>query len=120
MIQKYAAALLPAIVTLLGALQLAIANGIVDETEAGQLIALFAGVLITWVVPLVPGRWAGALKTGAAIVAAVATLIVPLLIGFTWQGLLIFAIAALSALATEIGVQLRTDTGGRHSLKAAL
>jgi hypothetical protein len=108
MLRKYAAAILPAIIILLGALQTALADGIVDVTEGGQLIALTAGVGGTYLVRLVDGPWAGALKTGSAILAAIATLIIPLVLGFSWQALVIVALAALQVLATEIGVQYRT------------
>lgn len=105
--KKYLAALLPGFIILFGGLQTALADDRIDAVEGGQLIALTAGVLITFVVPIVDGRWAGLLKTGAAMVAAVATLIIPLFLGFSWQALVIVALAALSALATEIGVQVR-------------
>lgn len=108
-LRKYAAAILPALIILFGAVQVAIADGTVNETEGGQLLALIAGLVITFWVPLTKGRWAGALKTGAAILAAVATLIIPLVSGFSWTALLVFGIAALQALATEIGVQVRRD-----------
>lgn len=106
-VKKYLAALLPGIIILFGGLQTALADERIDATEGGQLLALTAGVLLTYVVPIVGGKWAGLLKTGSAILAAVATLIIPLVLGFSWQSLVIFALAALSALATEIGVQVR-------------
>lgn len=106
-LRKYAAALLPAGVILFGAVQTAIADGRVTNEEGGQLIALVAGLVVTYLVPLVGGRWAGLLKTGSAILAAVATLIIPLIAGFSWTSLLIVAIAVLNALATEIGVNVR-------------
>lgn len=105
--KKYLAALLPGIIILFGGLQTALADERIDATEGGQLLALTAGVLLTYVVPIVDGKWAGLFKTGSAILAAVATLIIPLILGFSWQSLVIFALAALSALATEIGVQVR-------------
>lgn len=118
--RQYAAALLPAAVALLAALQTALADGLVDQTEAGQLIALFAGVGITYFVPLAKGPWAGALKTGFAALAAIATLIIPLLVGFTWQSLVIFALAILQAIATEIGVHARTDVARELNVVASL
>lgn len=107
--KKYAAALLPGFIILFGGLQTALADDRIDSIEGGQLLALTAGVLVTFVVPVVDGRWRGLFKTGSAIFAAVATLIIPLVLGFTWQSLVIFALAALSALATEIGVQVRSE-----------
>ncbi|MCJ1687796.1 hypothetical protein [Rathayibacter sp. VKM Ac-2927] len=116
MIQKYLAALLPGFILIFGALQTALADELIDDVEAGQLLALVAGAITTFGVPLLKGRWAGGLKTGAAILAAIATLILPLIYGFTWQALVIVVLAALSALATEIGVNARQDTEqrGRH------
>lgn len=106
--RTYAAAILPGLIILLGSLQTAIADGIVTEAEAGQLIFALAGVIATYLAPLFKGTWAGFFKTGSAVLAAVATLIVPLVLGFSWSSLVIFALAALTALATEIGVQVRT------------
>lgn len=107
--KKYLAALLPGFIILFGGLQTALADDRIDSVEGGQLLALTAGVLVTFVVPIVDGHWRGLFKTGSAIFAAVATLIIPLVLGFSWQALVIFALAALSALATEIGVQVRND-----------
>lgn len=109
MLRKYAAAILPALIILLGALQTALADNVIDQVEAGQLLALVAGVITTYFVPLVDGRWSGLLKTGAAVLAAIATMILPLVFGFTWQALVIVALAALNAIATEIGVQSRVE-----------
>jgi hypothetical protein len=120
-IQKYLAALLPAAILLFGGLQTALSDERIDGTEAGQLLALFAGLAITYAVPLARGAWAGLFKTGFAILAAVATLVVPLITGFTWQSLIIVILAALSALATEIGVNARQDAEykGRHEATPA-
>lgn len=109
MFRKYAAAILPAIIILLGALQTALADNIIDQVEAGQLLALVAGVVATYMVPLVDGRWAGALKTSMAILAAIATLLIALLVDFSWQALIIVALAGLQVLATEIGVHVRVE-----------
>lgn len=107
--RTYAAAILPAAIIFLGSLQAAIADGTITEIEGGQLIAVFAGVGITYFVPLFGGVWRGLFKTGFAALAAVATLVVPLMFGFSWSALVIFALAVLGAIATEIGVQVRTS-----------
>ncbi|MWV50052.1 hypothetical protein GRS96_12310 [Rathayibacter sp. VKM Ac-2803] len=119
MIRNYLAALLPGLILLVASLQAALDDQTVDQTEAGQLLALLAGVITTYLVPLLRGRWAGGLKTGAAILAAIATLILPLILGFTPQDLVIVIYAALSALATEIGAKVREDgqRDGRHEAK---
>ncbi|PPH99740.1 hypothetical protein C5C95_06245 [Rathayibacter sp. AY1B7] len=121
MLDRYLAALLPAAILLFGGLQTALSDERIDGTEAGQLLALFAGLAITYAVPLAKGAWAGLFKTGFAILAAIATLIVPLITGFTWQSLVIVVLAALSALATEIGVNARQDSTrqGRHEATTA-
>lgn len=107
---KFGAALLPALGILLGALQLAVRDNVIDETEGGQLLALVAGLVVTYLVPLVQKGPAGLLKTGAAILAAVATLIIPLFTGgATWESIIVFALAVVNAVLTEIGVQARKD-----------
>lgn len=107
---KYAAALLPAIGILFGALQVILADDTIDDTEKGQLIVLVAGLVGTFILPLVKGwRFAGVLKVGAAVVAAVGTLIVPLFSGFEASTWLIFGVAVLNALAAEIGVDMRKE-----------
>lgn len=107
---KYAAALLPAAGILLGVLQVILADNLVDEGEGGQLIALVAGLVLTFGLPLLKSwRWAGALKTGAAVLAAVATLIVPLFTGLSLSELLVFLLAVVNAIAVQIGVDMRKD-----------
>lgn len=62
--KKYLAALLPGIIILFGGLQTALADERIDSVEGSQLLALTAGILVTFVVPIVDGRWAGLFKTG--------------------------------------------------------
>lgn len=120
MIRNYLAAILPAIILLFGALQTALADEHIDGTEGGQLLALAAGLVGSYGLKVVSGRWAGLLKTGSAILAAVATLIIPLVTGFTWEALVILCLAAFSALATEIGVEVRAAAQGRHAASTPL
>lgn len=111
LIQKYGAALLPAAITLFGALQVVLQDDVIDEVEGGQLIALVATLVVTYLVPLTNTSWAGVLKTGAAILGAVATLIIPLFNGGAdWNSIIVVALAVLNALATEIGVQARVTS----------
>lgn len=108
MFQKYAAALISIALVAFAFLKTAFADTL-DAAEVWQLIALVAGAVITFLVPLVPAKWSGALKTGAAVLAAVATAIVP----FALQGYIspeqwtIVALALLNALGVEVGVQAR-------------
>jgi hypothetical protein len=108
MFQKYAAAVISILLTAFAFLKTAFADEL-DAAELWQLIALVAGAVITFLVPLVPGKWAGALKTGAAALAAVATAVVPFALQgtLTYEQLSIVALALLNALGVEVGVQAR-------------
>lgn len=110
MIQKYGAALISIALVAFGFLKSAFRDDL-DAAEVWQLVALVAGAVLTFLVPLVGGRWAGLLKTGAAAVAAAATAIVP----FALQGYLtpeqwtIVILAVLTVLGVEVGVQARVS-----------
>ena len=110
MIQKYGAALISIALVAFGFLKTAFADNL-DAAEVWQLVALVAGAALTFLVPLVRGKWAGLLKTGAAALAAAATAIVP----FALQGYLtpeqwtIVILAVLTALGVEVGVQARVS-----------
>lgn len=107
--QKYAAALLPGIGVLLTALQVMYGDRKFSLEERGQLIVLVAGLFLTYGLPLLKRfKWASILKTGAAVLAAIGTLVVPTFFtGFSGQTLLVFLLALVNALATEIGVKMR-------------
>jgi hypothetical protein len=108
MIQKYGAALISIALVAFAFLKTALADEL-DLAEVSQLVALVAGAVIVYFVPLLSGPWAGGLKTGAAVVAAAATAIVP----FVLQGTItpeqwtIVALAVLNALGVEVGVNAR-------------
>jgi len=112
---RYAAAFLPLAVLVLGVLDAAQRAGgsLFGWQTIIQLVILLATTGASFWLPLVPGRWAGALKTGAAIVGAVASALVATIPDggqFTTATLILFLTAAVKAVATEIGVQIRTDT----------
>jgi len=111
LLAKFAPALLPMAVLLLGGLQNAYADNTVTDTEMWQLIALGAGALVTFIVPLLQGPWAAGLKTGANVLAAVAALIIPMLPQFEWStsAVLFVVVGAIQALSAEIGVGVRLD-----------
>lgn len=111
LLAKFAPALLPLAVLLLGGLQTAFADNDISSTEVWQLIALSAGALVTFIVPLLKGPWAAGLKTGANVLAAVAALIIPILPQFEWSAtsVLFIVIGAIQALAAQIGVDIRLD-----------
>lgn len=112
---KYLVALVAIILAVLNALQVAVVGGI-ERAEVAQLVIVGAGALIAIAVPLVPGKWAGLLKTGLSIVIALATALAPLLITgtITLEQWITVILAGVQALAVQIGVSVRTD-----SVKAA-
>lgn len=110
--KKYATALLSLFVIVVGALQAAMLDNVFAPDEGGQLLALTAFGVVTFIVPLTAGLWAGVLKTGASVVGAVATLVVPLILNsgeLSAQNWIIIVAAIINALATELGVQIRKD-----------
>lgn len=110
-LKKYAPALLPIVIIVVTFLT-SVGQRAITPGDLWQLAALVAGAVVTYLVPLSSGVWPGVLKTGAAIVAAAATAAVPLVTQghLTYQNWLIIVLAALSALATEIGVQVHKAT----------
>lgn len=121
MIQKYGAALISIALVAFAFLKTAFAgDGILDAAEVWQLVALVAGAILTFLLPLVPLAWAGALKTGAAAVAALATAIIPFALQgtLTYEQIAIVALAVLNALGVEIGVQARASGIVTHAAAA--
>jgi hypothetical protein len=110
---RYAAALLPLAVLVLGVLDAAQRSGasLLGWQTIIQLVILLATTGASFWLPLVPGRWAGALKTGAGIVGAVASALIATIPSgeFTSATLILFLTAAAKAVATEVGVQIRVD-----------
>lgn len=112
---RYAAALLPLAVLVLGVLDAAQKAGmnLVGWQTITQIIILLATTGAALWLPLVPGPWAGAAKTGAGIVGAIASALVATLPDgghFTTATLILFLTAVVKAVATELGVQIRVDT----------
>lgn len=110
-LNRYAAALLSIAIVILTAF-VAIPADQLGPVTVGQLVVLGAGSIVTYLVPLLDGFWAGLFKTGAAIVAAVATAAIPLFTTgqITTVQVVVVILAALNALAVEVGVQIRKDT----------
>ena len=108
MIQKYGAALVSIALAAVVFLQTAFADRL-DIAEVAQLVAIVAGAVITFLVPLLSGAWAGGLKTGAALLAAAATALAPFLITGTIspEQWMVVALAVLNVLGVELGVQAR-------------
>lgn len=110
---RYSTALLPLLIAVLGVLDAANKAGanLLGWQTIVQLVILLATTGAAFWLPLVPGPWAGAAKTGAAIAGAIASaLIATVPTGeFTSATLILFLTAAAKAVATEIGVQIRVD-----------
>lgn len=119
MFQKYAAALISIALVAFAFLKTALADEL-DAAEVWQLVALVAGAITTFMLPLVNGPWAGALKTGSAVVVALATAVVPFALQgtITSEQLTIVALAVLNALGVQVGVDARktaiSDRAGTH------
>lgn len=111
---RYGAALLPLGIAVLGVLDAANRAGtaLLGWQTILQIIVLLATTGAALWLPLVSGPWAGALKTGAGIVGAIASaLIATIPTGgeFTTATLILVLTAVFKAVATEIGVQIRLD-----------
>jgi hypothetical protein len=108
--QKYATAIFSLAVLVLGGVQAASAEGF-TPTEIWQIVSLGIAGLITYLVPLVKGPWAGIFKTGFAIAGAAGALVVPYFIdgNITTEGLLLVVIGVINVFATQLGVNIRKD-----------
>ena len=108
---RYLAALLPVAIIIIGGLQPVLDNPN-DWTTIVQFGLLVVGTAVAYGLRLVPGRWQGALKTGAQVVTVVLTAVAPFLLpgGFDPQvSWTLIIVGVLNALATEFGVQIRKD-----------
>lgn len=119
MLQKYATPILSFLLFLLGALRAADAAGF-DRAAQIQLVVLFIGAVATFFVPLVRGPWAGAIKTGLAIIAALLVLAAPYIVqGYISNSqLILFGLAAVNAVATQLGIVIRLDAPAPSDQKA--
>lgn len=107
--QKYAAALLPFFVLVIGASQTVLHRPI-DWNATITFAILVLGAVITYIVKLLPGKWQGGLKTGVAILTTILSAILPFVLPGGWVtgvNLPIVIVAVLSALATQLGVAIR-------------
>lgn len=110
-INKYLAGLLTLAITLLTAFVAVPATAWADPAVVWQFAALVVSSITAIFLPLASGPWAGALKTGSAVVLAGIGALLPLLggdFGALQWGLL--GIAILNALAVELGVGVRIDS----------
>lgn len=112
-IQKYGAGIFSfmfAILTGLSALQF----GHGSLTVSLQVIPIVVTGLVTWIIPLTKGKWAGGWKTGLDILSIVAVVLLPIVLGNPWPWSVgiwtLVGISVLKASATEFGVYIRTST----------
>lgn len=109
--QKYAAALLPFFILVIGASQTVFAGDSTDWNAIITFAILVLGAVLTYIVPLTESKWQGALKTGIAILTVILSALLPFILpgGFDpTVNVPIIIVAVLNALATEFGVQIRT------------
>lgn len=110
-LQKYFAALLSITIVVLSAL-LAIPSGRIDAGAAVQLVSVGVAAIVTYLSPLVNISWKGILKTGAAVIAALISILYPIAVMHgipTGTQIALMVLAGLNALGVEMGVQIRTD-----------
>jgi len=118
MFQKYGAAIVSILLIATQFVRASIGDGF-DNAETWQLVALVAAAVITFLVPLFSGKWAGLFKTGATLLGALAAAVIPFALqaSITSEQILTVALAVLTALGVEIGVQARTSgliDAGKH------
>ncbi|HEY4267852.1 MAG TPA: hypothetical protein VGM94_06640 [Galbitalea sp.] len=97
-----------------GALALALHSDTPTAVKTAAVVAfgiLVLGAVLKYAVPVLPTGWQGAAKVGVGIVVAVLVALVPFLTGgFDWAtDLPLIAIAVVEALATQLGVTVRTN-----------
>jgi hypothetical protein len=113
-VSRYSSTLLPLAIGVLGILQAAQAAGrstLLDWQTLTQVALLLVGTGVIYWLPLVDARWQGAAKTGAAVGFAVLSAVVALVPDghFTKANAILVITAIVKAVATELGVQIRTD-----------
>lgn len=106
---QFAAALLPAAIIIIGALQ-----PVLDDPTNWSVVVPFAilviGTIVAYFLKLLPTGWQGAAKTMAQVATVILTALVPFLLpgGFDPEVNTTFIIVAvLNALATAFGVKIR-------------
>lgn len=110
--QKYAAVLLPFFILVVGASQTVLKPGPIDWNAVVTYAVLVLGGVVTYLVKLLPGAWQGGLKTGVAIVTTILSALLPFVLpgGFDPNvNIPIIIVAVLNALATQLGVSIRTE-----------
>jgi hypothetical protein len=108
---KYAAALLPFFVLVIGASQTVLHAGFNLQVDIPFAVVTL-GAVLSFLVPLVNKAWQGGLKTGIAIATTLLSALLPFVLPGTVHlsaSLPIVIVAVLNALATELGVYIRVN-----------
>jgi len=115
-LQKYMAGINSLIIVVLSAV-VAIPSGMLDFTSGAQIVAVALSGVMLYIFPLVNAKWKGVLKTGTALLGAAVATAFPLfqvvIEGGAWEPIYIvlIALAIAHALAVQLGVDVRVDTG---------
>jgi len=122
---KYAAALLPFFVLVVGASQTVLHAGFNLQVDIPFAIIVL-GAILSFIVPLINKAWQGGLKTGIALATTVLSAVLPFVLPGTVHlsaSLPVVIVAVLNALATELGVYIRVNplidagtAGATHSV----
>jgi hypothetical protein len=103
MFQKYAAALLPFFVLVVGASQTVLHAGFNLQVDIPFAIVVL-GAILSFRFPLINKAWQGGIKTGIAIATTILTALLPFVLPGTFHlsaSLPIVIVAVLNAIATE-------------------
>lgn len=112
---KYAVAFIQVAVVFVTALSASITDNVLSLVEALQVGGILLGSVVTVFLPLLSSGYAGLLKVLGAVGGAVITAVIPIVDtlnggpGWTTSSIIIVVLAALNALATHVGVDVRID-----------
>lgn len=107
-IQKYGVGIFSFLISVLTAVQVMNHFGLVDIL---QLVVIIITSFTAYMLKLFPTGWRGGLKTGADVLGILVLAAIPLVLTgmFTGPQIVLVIIGVIKALATEFGVQIRTD-----------
>jgi len=107
-IQKYGVGIFSFLIAVLTAVQVMAHWGLVDIL---QLAVIVITGFTAYLLPLVNKAWQGGLKTGADVLGVLVLLVIPYAVAghITGPQIVLVVIGVIKALATEFGVQIRTD-----------
>lgn len=110
-VNKYFAGLLTLLTSLLAAVVLIPQEQWSNPFVIWQFVALVVSSATAIFLKLLTGKWAAGLKVGSAVILAAIGALLPLLNG-EWGPVqwILVAVAALNALAVQLGVDIRVDS----------